>query len=447
MINSTRLDLTAQIRNAAHPLHSPADYTPLIDLIGDAHFVLIGEASHGTHDFYAERAEITKQLIQKKDFTAVAVEADWPDAYRVNRYVRGCSSDTSANEALGEFQRFPNWMWRNTDVLSFVDWLRTFNDNLPTDAPRTGFYGLDLYSLQTSMQSVLRFLETVDPEAAQRARYRYSCFEDFGEDSQGYGYATTFGMSESCENEAITQLVELQRNALDYSRQDDQTLEDEYFYAEQNARLVKNAEAYYRSMFQGRALSWNLRDRHMAETLGYLAGHLGRSGNLPKIVVWAHNSHLGDARATDMSDAGELNVGQLVRERYGQEAVLIGFSTYTGTVAAATEWDGPVQFQRVQPALPESYEALFHQVGLPRFLLPLHKQKEVDAALSHSRLERAIGVIYRPATERLSHYFSAQLSSQFDAVIHIDETEPVEPLDQVQTSSEEAVPETYPSSL
>lgn len=446
MTNTTRLELTDQIRNVAHPLHSPADYDPLMDLVGDAHFVLIGEASHGTHDFYTERAEITKRLIQEKGFTAVAVEADWPDAYRINRYVRGDGSDVSADEALGEFHRFPNWMWRNTAVLSFVEWLRQFNDSLSAKAPKTGFYGLDLYSLQSSIQSVLSFLETVDPEAAQRARHRYSCFEDFGEDTQGYGYATTFGLSESCENEAITQLVEIQRKALEYRQQDGQMSEDEYFYVEQNARLVKNAEAYYRSMFQGRVLSWNLRDRHMAETLEYLAQHLGRSGNSPKIVVWAHNSHLGDARATDMGDIGELNVGQLVRERYGQDAVLIGFSTYSGTVTAADEWDGPAQSKGVRPALPDSYEALFHKVGLPRFLLPLHQQKEVTEALSHPRLERAIGVIYRPATERQSHYFSAQLSSQFDVVIHIDETHAVEPLDREQAPSEE-VPETYPSSL
>ncbi|HEY9879070.1 MAG TPA: erythromycin esterase family protein [Leptolyngbyaceae cyanobacterium] len=446
MMDTTRLALTDQIRKAAYSLHSPADYDPLLDLVGDAHFVLLGEASHGTHDFYAERAEITKRLIQEKGFTAVAVEADWPDAYRVNRYVRGHSSDASTNEALSEFQRFPSWMWRNTVVLDFVDWLRKFNDDLPTEAPKTGFYGLDLYSLQASMQSVLRFLETVDPEAAQRARYRYSCFEDFGEDSQGYGYATTFGLSESCENEAITQLIELQRKALEYRQQDGQISEDEYFYVEQNARLVKNAEAYYRSMFQGRVLSWNLRDRHMAETLDYLAQHLGRSGDPPKIVLWAHNSHLGDARATEMGDSGELNVGQLVRERYGKDAVLIGFSTYSGTVTAAVEWDGQAQFQHVQPALPDSYEALFHKVNLPRFLLPLNSQKEVSEALSMPRLERAIGVIYRPETERLSHYFSAQLSNQFDAVIHIDNTRAVEPLDQAQAPAEE-IPETYPSSL
>jgi erythromycin esterase-like protein len=418
-----------------------------MDLIGDARFVLIGEASHGTHEFYEQRAEITKRLIQEKGFTAVAVEADWPDAYRINRYVRGMSDDPTPAEALGGFLRFPTWMWRNRDVVIFIDWLRQYNDALPGTAPKVGFYGLDLYSMHTSIEAVLDYLDKVDPEAANRARHRYSCFEHFGEDTQAYGYAASYGLTEPCEDAAINQLLELQRQTAEYAKRDGRVTEDEFFCAEQNARLVKNAEEYYRSMFRRRVSSWNLRDRHMAETLKYLVDYLNRQGRRTKVVVWAHNSHLGDARATEMGKAGELNVGQLVRERYGRDSVLIGFSTYTGTVTAASNWGGLPELKRVRPGLPESYEALFHNTGLPGFLLNLREDGQVIDALRKPHLERAIGVIYLPETERISHYFHAQLPDQFDAVIHFDETRGVEPLDRSAHWQEGEVPETYPFSV
>src|SRR5947207_6773430 len=359
------LSFVENIRKDAHPVHgTPRDYDPLLDRIGNARFVLIGEASHGTHEFYQQRAEITKRLIAEKQFTAVAVEADWPDAYRINRFVRGYPGDAEANEALSDFKRFPTWMWRNADVLDFIGWVREYNDAVAPNAPKAGFYGLDLYSLYNSIEAVVQYLEKIDPDAARRARYRYSCFEQFGEDSQSYGYAAGFDLTESCEHEVIGQLLELQRRAADYARRDGRVAADEFFYAEQNARLVKNAEQYYRSMFRGRVSSWNLRDRHMAETLEALMEHLSRTQAAPaKIVVWEHNSHLGDARATEMGGRGELNVGQLVRQRYGNDAWLIGFSTYSGTVTAASEWDGPAERKRVRPALKDSYEALFHDVG------------------------------------------------------------------------------------
>lgn len=446
MLDATKTKLTDAVREAAHPLTGAAsDYDPLMELIGDARFVLIGEASHGTHEFYRERAEITKRLIQEKGFTAVAVEADWPDAYRVNRYVRGVSDDATSADALGGFQRFPTWMWRNTDVVNFIDWLRDYNDALPQNATKAGFYGLDLYSMHTSMQAVLGYLDKIDPEAAKRARYRYSCFEYFGEDTQSYGYSTSFGLAESCENEAVNQLMELQRRAGEYAQRDGRVAEDEFFYAEQNARLVKNAEEYYRSMFRGRVSSWNVRDRHMAETLDRLVAHLDRHVGRTKVVVWEHNSHLGDARATDMGAAGELNVGQLVRERYGRDSVLVGFTTYTGTVTAASDWDAPPKRKRVRPALSDSYEALFHDTGKPRFLLTLRDDGQAVAGLREQRLERAIGVIYLPQTERLSHYFYVRLPDQFDAVIHFDETRAVEPLERTPQWQTDEVPETYPS--
>jgi erythromycin esterase-like protein len=445
MTTLTRSRLAEQVRMATHPLtDSATDYDPLLELIGQARFALIGEASHGTHEFYRTRAEITKRLIREKGFTAVAVEADWPDAYRVNCYVRGASGDPNPDEALSGFERFPTWMWRNTDVLDFVDWLRAYNDGLPPGAPRAGFYGLDLYSLYASIAAVLRFLDKVDPEAARWARYRYACFDQFGEDTQAYGYATSFGLASDCEDQAVDQLVELQRRAADDARRDGQVAEDEYFFAEQNARLIKNAEAYYRSMFKSQASSWNLRDRHMAETLEALTAHLDHQVGTSKVVVWEHNSHLGDARATEMSRRGELNVGQLVRERHGPESALIGFTTHQGMVTAASNWDGPAERKRVRPSLPGSYEALFHETGVPRFLLTLRAGNETAEGLHDPRLERAIGVIYRPDTERISHYFLARLADQFDAVLHFDETRAVEPLERTARWETGEPPETFP---
>jgi erythromycin esterase-like protein len=434
------------LREGVHRLVGrEGDYDPLLDLVGDARVVLLGEASHGTQDFYRERARMTRRLIAEKGFTAVAVEADWPDAYRVHRYVSGRSRDPSADEALGDFKRFPTWMWRNSEVLEFVRWLRAYNDTRP-DQEKVGFYGLDLYSLHASMQAVLGYLEKTDAAAAARARFRYACFDHFGEDTQQYGFAAGFGMTRSCEQEVVAQLVELRRHTESYLRRDGFVAEDEYFYAEQNARLVKNAERYYRTMFQSRVSSWNLRDEHMIESFNALLAHISRRIHAPKIVLWAHNSHLGDARATQMSEAGEVNVGQLVRERYGREAVLVGFTTYQGTVTAASEWDGIAERKTVRPALPESYEALFHEVGIPRFLLTWNDRRVRDL-LSERRLERAIGVIYLPESERLSHYFHAILPSQFDAVLHFDHTRAVEPMDASQVWLDHEPPETFPSGI
>ena len=434
------------LRDAAHLLTGDAtDYDPLLELIGDARLTLIGEASHGTHDFYHERIEITKRLILDRGVTAIAVEADWPDAYRANRYVRWESDDHDADAALSGFRRFPTWMWRNAPVFDFVEWLRLHNADL-SPAERVGFYGIDLYSLFTSIEAVLGYLDRVDPDAARRARNRYGCFEHFGEDSQAYGYAASFDLRQSCEDDAVRQLVELQRRASDYAQRDGHMGPDEFFAAEQNARLVSNAEQYYRSMFRGRVSSWNLRDRHMAETLEALIAHLERHGRRAKLAVWAHNSHLGDARATEMGRGGELNVGQLVRERFGEDCVLIGFTTHHGTVTAASDWDAPAGQKSVRHALPDSYEALFHEVDIPRFLLTL-RGGEVATALRVPRLERAIGVIYRPETERVSHYFHAQLADQFDAVIHLDETRALEPLEQPASWRHLEAPETYPTGM
>ncbi|MFC9552531.1 erythromycin esterase family protein [Rhodococcus sp. NPDC056960] len=421
----------------------------LLDLVGDARVVLIGESSHGTHEFYAARAEMTRILIQEKGFTAVAAEADWPDAYRVNRYVRGQGPDTSAEEALRGFERFPAWMWRNTVVLDFVAWLRDHNDSCaPGRGPEAGFYGLDLYSLHRSMHEVVDYLERVDPEAARRARARYSCFDHrSGDDGQAYGYAAAFGAGESCEAQVVEQLTDLHRHAGDYLRSDGTVAEDDQFYAERNAWSVRDAEEYYRTMFRGRVASWNLRDRHMVDTLDALIAHLDRRSESPsRVVVWAHNSHVGDARATEVGMHGELTVGQLVRERYRDDCRLIGFSTHSGTVTAASEWGGPAERKVVRAALPSSVEELFHEVGKESFLIRTQDGPVADT-LRAARLERAIGVIYLPETERHSHYFHTRLSEQFDAMIHIDTTRALEPLEYTSLWVDGERPETYPFAL
>jgi erythromycin esterase-like protein len=443
--HATDLDVIAATRNLAQPFEpegAPSGYDRLLELIGTARCVLLGEASHGTHEFYAARAAITRRLIAEQGFSAVICEADWPDVYRVNCYVRGASDDASATAALGDFKRFPSWMWRNTVVVEFVEWLRAFNAARTAGQPQAGFYGMDLYSLSSSIEEVVSYLDRVDPAAARRARDRYACFEFANQDPQVYGYATSFGAAESCEDEVVQQLVELQRRAGEVASHDGRVAEDEQFRAEQNARLVRNAEEYYRAMFHGRVSTWNLRDLHMADTLDALLAHLDRHGGRSRVVVWAHNSHLGDARATQMGDSGEHNVGQLVRQRHAGECALIGFSTYTGSVTAASDWGADAERKRVRPALPGSYERLLHAAELPSFMLDLR-----DAAprgLDTARLERAIGVIYRPDTERQSHYFYADLPNQFDALLHVDETRALEPLERTQIWERGELPDTYP---
>lgn len=421
----------------------------LFDLVGDARLVLIGESSHGSHEFYRARARMTRRLIEERGFCAVAVEADWPDAYRVSRYVLGRDDDATAEEALRGFERFPTWMWRNAEVLDFVGWLRGHNDRAGEERAKAGFYGLDLYSLYRSIHEVVAILERVDPEAAARARERYACFDHHaGGDGQAYGFAAAFGAGESCQGQVVEQLADLQRHALEYIRRDGALVEDEVFHAERNARTVKAAEEYYRTMFSGRVSSWNLRDRHMADTLDALADHLTRGYGRPaKIVVWAHNSHVGDARATEAAARGELTIGQLVRERHPGDSRLIGFTTYTGTVTAADDWGAPAERKRVRPALAGSVEELLHETGKKEFMLLFGPASPVSEALRPPRLERAIGVVYRPRTERRSHYFHARVADRYDALIHIDETRAVEPLERTAGWERGEVPETYPAGV
>jgi len=442
-------DAVDAVRRAAQWFPAPSDgglasgvLPLLLDLIGDARLVLIGEATHGTDEFYSIRAELTKALIRSKQFNLLSAEADWPDAYRVNRWVRYMSEEENAAAALGDFVRFPRWMWRNTVVVDFVKWLRGYNARRMA-SDRIGFYGLDLYSLHTSIEAVLEYLGKIDPQAAARARHRYSCFEHFGSDPHSYGYAANLGLSRSCEDDVVAQLVELRNAAAEYARRDGYIAEDEYFFAEQNARLVRNAEMYYRAMFAGQVESWNLRDTHMMETLDALMAWTTRRSGYARAIVWAHNSHVGDARATQMAAWGELNLGQLARERHGDRVILIGFTTHVGTVTAAREWDQPAEQRRVSPSAAGSYERVFHDTGLERFVLAPSAARD---ALAEARLERAIGVIYKPESERASHYFRARIGDQFDIVIHTDTTSALTPLERWSRENTD-LPETFPTGV
>lgn len=420
------------LNNGLEPLPEQGEnYSSLIDKIANARFVMLGEATHGTKEFYQTRIEITQQLIEKKEFMAVAIEGDWPDAYTIHRYIQGKNNKaTDYLQALEDFKRFPRWMWRNTTIPPFLRWLRKYNDHLPSETQKIGFYGLDLYSLNASMQAVISYLMQIDSEAAQRARKRYACFDHLNVDPQMYGYLTNIGIKKSCLNDAIAVLLELQHHAFEYLHHDGLSAEEDYFFATQNAHLVKDAEAYYRSMFEGRASSWNVRDTHMMDTLNNLADHLESRFKKPaKIVIWAHNSHLGDARATEMSEQGEINIGQLVREQHAAHSYSIGFSTYEGFVTAATDWDSPAERKKIVPGLVGSYEELFHHLKYKNFILDLVANKELDHYLQLPRLQRAIGVIYRPESERLSHYFFTHLPYQFDCMIHFDHSTAVQPLE------------------
>jgi len=433
----------AAIARSARRIQSASDYEPLLQRAAGAQVVLIGEATHGTHEFYEARASLTRQLVEDKGFRLVVLEADWPDTMRAHRWAKGEGSDRDARVALSDFRRFPRWMWRNTVMVEFLAWMRDWNRGHPQG--RAGLFGMDLYSMHASMALVLDYLDTVDPFAAHRARARYACFESFGDDPQHYGLATAVGRAESCEAAVVEQMAELRRHYGRLVEAHNPRSEDEFFYAEQNARLVKNAEAYYRSLFRGRDQSWNLRDAHMTETLVALLGHYGQGA--AKAVVWAHNSHLGDARATDMGRRGEWNVGQLARELFGDRVYSIGFSTHSGTVTAARDWSAPAERLRVRPGLPGSCEALFHATGIPDFWLDLCENNAATKLLEAPRLQRAIGVIYRPENERLSHYQEVNLAGQFDAIVHLDRTRALEPLERDSGWDEGELPDTWPEGL
>jgi erythromycin esterase-like protein len=429
--------LIARIAEAAEPLPALDDpaFGRLFDRYGERKVVLLGEASHGTSEFYRARAAITRRLIEKHGFSIVAVEADWPDAASIDRYVRHRLTHRGAEPP---FRRFPTWMWRNTDVEAFIEWLRGHNETLPAET-RAGFYGLDMYNMSGSIAAVLGYLQEVDPAAARTARERYACLAPWAKQPAAYGHLVMSGRYRECEDEVVAQLLDLLGKEREYASGDG----DQFLDAAQNARLVASAEQYYRAMYYGAAESWNLRDTHMFETLVNI---LEAQGPDARAVVWAHNSHIGDARATDMGrERDELNIGQLCRQHFGEAAALIGFGTHAGTVAAADDWDEPMRVKAVKPSREDSYERLCHEAGVDRFLLDLKAAPEsLRRDLSAWRLERFIGVIYRPQSELQSHYAEADLTRQFDAYVWFDETSAVTPL---PTAVQEGVDDTWPFGL
>lgn len=425
-----RLSLPDLIRKVAEPFASieTADLQPLLDRIGKARLVLIGEATHGTSEFYRIRAAITKALVEQKDFSFIAIEADWPDAYRIHDYVTHKERDEPYDWEA--FARFPTWMWRNSETLEFMHWLKDYNLKQPQR--HAGFYGLDLYSMFTSIDCILKYLDRVDPSAAKVARTRYGCLAPWEGDPATYGQATLTGRFRTCEDQVVQMLRDLTQKRGELAVKNGEDL----FDAQLNARLIVNAEQYYRIMYYGSDASWNHRDTHMFDTLCSL---LDRYGSRSKAVVWAHNSHLGNADATQFGKHGQINVGQLCRQSFGDEVYAIGQGTDHGTVAAASNWDGVMEIKNVRPAHAESYERLMHLAEIDAFLLPLSKSsnQQLTNALAARRLERAIGVVYHPETERLSHYFDASLPGQFDEWIWFDETSAIHPLTTQQVADHE----------
>jgi len=436
--NESTATLETYVRRAARPLSAATDLGPLLERIGDARFVLLGEASHGTSEFYTWRMEISKRLVEEHGFSFIAVEGDWPDCYRVNRYAKGLpDSGTSATEVLHAFERWPTWMWANREIVSLVDWLRRHNESLP-DARKVGFYGLDVYSLWDSMRVVMEFLDRVDPSLATSARRAYNCFEPYAEDVQEYARATAL-VPTSCEDEAVSVLRALRSNATSY-REDGR---EGYFDAEQNALVARNAERYYRTMVRGGPASWNVRDQHMVETLDRLVEH---HGPMAKAIVWEHNTHVGDARFTDMARAGMVNVGQLVRESRGaDDTVIVGFGTHRGTVIAADEWGAAMERMRVPPARNDSFEHAIHDAAVGDALLifdPGDRARPLEQPIAH----RAIGVVYDPDHERWGNYVPTIMHRRYDAFLYFEETRAVDPLHMpVRVGGDE--PETYPSGM
>jgi erythromycin esterase len=429
--------LLVTVRSLSRPLRSPADLDPLLDHIAGARYVLLGEASHGTHEYYTWRAALSRRLIEEKGFSFIAVEGDWPDCYRVNRYVKGYSdSGASAREVLHNFQRWPTWMWANEEVVELAEWLRAHNDR--PEGQKAGFYGLDVYSLWDSLYQVLGYLGKHAPSALSAARHAFQCFEPYGEDVHEYARATRW-VDESCEDEVIALLAQL-RSARAYP----QDGREAHFNAEQNALVVRNAEHYYRTMVRGGPESWNIRDRHMVETLERLMKHHGAGA---KAIVWEHNTHIGDARFTDMAADGMVNVGQLVREGHAAEGVvLVGFGSYQGSVIAGEEWEAPMEQLPVAPGRSGSWEEILHRAGAEDRLLLLDEVRANEDFLEE-RGHRAIGVVYQPDYERHGNYVPSVLPRRYDAFLFLNETQALRPLHEVKAGAEREVPETFPTGV
>lgn len=439
---------TSVLESFIHPIEgNKTDYDALLDCIADARVVLLGEATHGTHEFYAARAEITKRLIKEKNFTVIGIEGDWPDTYRVNRYVHHKGADKSAEDALADYKRFPAWMWRNREFVSFIEWLRIHNQSMFEANNMVDVFGLDVYSLHRSIEVVIEELRKIDPKMAQEAEQKYACFDAY-QDPQEYGYIASLFLNKTCHNQVMEQYIALKNKEIAFFKDENLNPEEEKFYIEQNALVIKNAEEYYRSLFgQAPSVSWNIRDRHMMQTVTAIETFKKETtGKEAKMVIWAHNSHIGDARGTQMASYGEINIGQLAKEQYGPDAVSVGFSTYTGTVSAASAWGADVEKKYVRSALDESIESFFHLSTQDAFYIVLDEDPAIYEFFdTKDYLQRAIGVVYLPQTERQSHYFLAEITRQYDVVIHFDVSHAVEPLDKsTEWEKGEDVPETFP---
>jgi erythromycin esterase-like protein len=428
--------LLAKIRAVSRPLNDFNDLDMLMDEIGDARLVLLGEASHGTSQFYRWRARISQRLIEEKAFSFVSVEGDWPDCYQANRYALSRpDAGGNARQVLTDFKRWPTWMWANWEVAAFLEWLRRHNENLP-EKQRAGFYGLDVYSLWESMESILGYLDQKDPEAARAARRAYACFEPYGGDEQRYAWSTRM-VPESCEDEVIDLLMQLRRRTKLFEQD-----REGAFSAEQNALVMVNAEHYYRAMVHSDANSWNVRDEHMMDTFDRLMDFYGPQA---KGIVWAHNTHVGDARYTDMARAGMFNIGQLARQRHAEMGVqLVGFGTYSGSVIAGDSWGAPMEKMPVPAGRPGSWEDVLHRAGAHNQLLILPPLR-ADSDFTETRGHRAIGVVYQPTFESYGNYVPTELPNRYDAFLFIDETEGLHPM-HLQPDGQE-MPETYPWGL
>lgn len=429
------------------------DLDPLLDHIGDARYVLLGEASHGTYEFYIWRAEITKRLITEKGFSFIAVEGDWPDCYRVNRYIKGIenSGSLSAYEVLHEFSRWPTWMWANMEMVDLIEWLRLYNKGVENPNKKVGFYGLDVYSLWESLDAVMQYLQKNYPDAMKAAIEAYRCFEPYGRDIEEYAQATAF-IPESCEEGVANMLIDLRRKA--GGGEDESEFKDNRgeirFNAEQNAVVAKNAELYYRTMMKGGAASWNVRDHHMMNTLERLMKFHDSDA---KSIVWAHNTHIGDARATDMARAKMVNLGQLAREQVGRDnVVLIGFGTYKGSVIASKEWGKPMKRMLVPSAIDGSWDSFLHNLddpGVVRNKLLTFDDAynlQADSPFLESKGQRAIGVVYNPSYEKYGNYVETILQARYDAFLFIDETHALHPV-HMKVYPDEELPETFPTGL
>jgi erythromycin esterase len=431
-------DVLDVINSRAYSLSHMNDLEPLFEKIGDARIVMLGEASHGTHEYYTWRAHISKRLIEEKHFNCIAVEGDWPDCYRLNRFIKGYESHNQrAIDILHSFHRWPTWMWANHETASFCKWLKAFNNGLP-DKSRVGFYGLDVYSLWESMDAIMHFLRRADPIALRAAEEAFRCFEPFRKE-EGVGNSNpSLLVPEICQDDVVELLQGIRKKLPSY-----ETDQENRMSVEQNAKVISNAEEYYRTLVQGGPHSWNLRDKHMSETLDRLLQFYGPES---KIIVWAHNTHIGDARATDMVDEGMFNLGEIARiMHHDKGVVLVGFGSNEGTVVAGRKWGAEMEIVNMPPARTNSWEYYLHEAGADNKLLILDEWIDNQMMMESHFGHRAVGVVYNPRYEEYGNYVPSILPLRYNAFIYLDETRALHALH--NETDHRKMPETFPSGM